>query len=145
MNIGFTGTRDGMSEAQYRWTKRIFHQCLTMTENTLHHGCCVGADSQAHTIACLIRSDGMIPIAIIGHPPTYTKWRAHLQGIDCERKPKLYLERNHNIVDECDLLIACPKGPEILKSGTWATVRYARRSGKPITIIWRNGAITEER
>jgi hypothetical protein len=37
-----------------------------------------------------------------------------------------------------------PSGPERLRSGTWATVRYARKLRKPITILWANGEVTEE-
>ena len=53
---------------------------------------------------------------------------------------KRYLERNRDIVDACDILIACPRTlKEELRSGTWATVRYARKVGKPVAILWNNG------
>lgn len=43
------------------------------------------------------------------------------------------LVRNHDIVDSTELLIACPKEQvEVLRSGTWATIRYARK--KEITV-----------
>lgn len=145
MNIGFTGTRDGMSEAQYRWTKRLVYHYLGKYATTFfHHGCCVGADAQAHQIVEIMKSDGLVPIEIVAHPPVHSKWRAHLRNIDDERKRKPYLERNKDIVDECDRLIACPAGPEEQRSGTWATIRYARKRRKPITIVWRNGTVTEE-
>jgi predicted Rossmann fold nucleotide-binding protein DprA/Smf involved in DNA uptake len=57
------------------------------------------------------------------------------------REPLPYLERNHAIVNESDFLIAAPDGPETLRSGTWATVRYARKVGKRVLVIMPNGEI----
>ena len=65
--------------------------------------------------------------------------RAFCKG-DETRKQKDYLDRNHDIVDETELLIACPKEPEeITRSGTWATIRYARKKKKKLRIILPNG------
>jgi hypothetical protein len=53
--------------------------------------------------------------------------------------------RNHDIVDETELLIACPgELAEAVRSGTWATVRYARKLGRPIVIFWPDGSVTGE-
>jgi hypothetical protein len=61
--------------------------------------------------------------------------RAFCKG-DTVYPEKEYIERNHNIVDNTDMLIAFPSTKtEILKSGTWATIRYARKKGKKIIII----------
>ena len=60
------------------------------------------------------------------------------------RKPKPYLERNKDIVDETGLLIATPKGEEIVRSGTWSTIRYARKNHKKIIIIMPNGNLRFE-
>ena len=46
--------------------------------------------------------------------------------------------------DETDMLVACPKGPEEVRSGTWSTVRFARKRGKRIVIIMPDGTVTEE-
>ena len=47
-----------------------------------------------------------------------------------------YLERNRSIVDACNVMIATPKEMEhTLRSGTWATVRYAWQKKKNIIII----------
>lgn len=42
------------------------------------------------------------------------------------------LVRNRQIVDRCDLLIACYDGRE--RGGTYYTVRYAREQGKEVRI-----------
>jgi len=55
------------------------------------------------------------------------------------------LTRNHDIVDCTELLIACPKSmKEELRSGTWATVRYARKLERPVIIIYPNGISSSE-
>ncbi len=60
-----------------------------------------------------------------------------------ESKP--YLERNRDIVDASEVLIACPSTrEEVMRSGTWATVRYARKKGMKITLIFRDGTCEKE-
>jgi hypothetical protein len=51
-----------------------------------------------------------------------------------------FLKRNKNIVDYTDLLVACPNGfEEVIRSGTWATWRYAVKQEKLWIIIWPDG------
>jgi hypothetical protein len=48
------------------------------------------------------------------------------------------LTRNRDIVDTASMLIAAPEGnAERLRSGTWATVRYARKAKKKVIILSR--------
>jgi len=73
---------------------------------------------------------------IVIHPPKNPKQRAFCKGHET-REEKEYLVRDHDIVDECDLLIVVPKTrKEELRSGTWATVRYARKQGKQYSTIF---------
>jgi hypothetical protein len=52
------------------------------------------------------------------------------------------LERNKLIVARCDLLLATPETQqEVLRSGTWATIRAARRNSKSHTIVFPDGAL----
>ena len=145
MNIGFTGTRSSMTVHQWNWTKRTIYQYLRDWENTLHHGDCVGADEQVHRLVRGIQQQCQSQrIKLIGHPPTDPRHRAHCD-FDHILPEKPYLERNHDIVDACHLLIACPRGmDEELRSGTWAAIRYARKKHVPVTIIWPDGTTTEE-
>lgn len=49
---------------------------------------------------------------------------------------------NREIVDNSDLLLACPPVPvEEPRSRTWAAVRYARKCGKPVLVVYPNGEI----
>jgi hypothetical protein len=127
--VGFTGTRKGMTMPQISSLPDLFKGILS-----LHHGECVGADVQAHEIAVKM---GRLTV---GHPPINPKYRAKCKDIFAEREPKNYLDRNHDIVNETQVLIACPDDIyERKRSGTWATVRYARRQNMPIVIIYPDG------
>jgi len=131
MKIGFTGTRQGISFEQRNELQRILRSKGT---EQFHHGDCFGADCEAHRIARRL----LIPVVL--HPPSDEYQRAFCHGWDVARAPLPYLERNRAIVDETDELIACPVGfTEEWRSGTWATIRYATKRGKPVLIILPNG------
>lgn len=87
----------------------------------MHHGDCIVGDWLAHRIG---RELGL---RMIGHPPDNPKKRAFCD-FDEIRPEKPYLERNRDIVDETDVLIGMPDGPERLRSGTWSTIRYGRKT-----------------
>ncbi len=130
MNVGFTGTRDGMTPAQKETFKTILEELEDLS--TLNHGDCVGADEQAHKIA---RKLGWF---VTIHPPVKSEKRAFckLENGVSALPPAPYLVRNQNIVDHSSMLVAVPKeDEEVMRSGTWATIRYARKQGKKIWII----------
>lgn len=105
----------------------------------LHHGDCIGADYEAHALARSLVGEG---IHIVIHPPRVEKNRAFCEG-DEIRKPKTYLERNRDIVDASDILLAAPKGSEheYFRSGTWHTVRYALTVRVPTLVIYPDGSL----
>lgn len=123
--VGFTGSRLGMSAAQQRQLRQLL---IATGAGVLHHGDCCGADAQAHHIA---RELGLL---VVIHPPSASGLRAWCEG-DEERPALAFMARNHMIVRESTLLIAAPSGPEMLRSGTWATVRYARKLSKPLEVL----------
>lgn len=132
MKIGFTGTRKGMTTLQIKQLEYILDFYPEITE--LHHGGCIGADKQIHDI---VQKD-FSNISIHIHPCNITDKRAFCVQRD---KDVIYpekdpLERNHNIVDACDVLLATPKERnEVLRSGTWATIRYAIKLNKNVRIL----------
>lgn len=136
MRIGFTGTRQGMTKEQQATLRSL----LNADTGEFHHGDCIGADAQAHDIAV-----GM-GYNIIIHPPFAVSHRAFKSdGSWKTRAPKDYLERNKDIVMETDYLIATPElEVETTRSGTWSTVRFARKHMRMITIIKPNGNIVTE-
>lgn len=108
-------------------------------EFEFHHGDCVGADFIAHRAA--VKAGATIVI----HPPLNNSKRAYaaLREAGVTILPaKEYLDRNKDIVDATTLLIATPSGAEKLRSGTWSTVRYARKRGKVIVLIMPDGTIS---
>lgn len=130
ITVGFTGTREGMSENQLDQFCALLQRWRMYPKEApeeFHHGDCVGADAQAHDLIREAQAAGMLrKLRIVIHP-SYHKWlRAYKSG-DSMREPLAPLARNRHIVEVSDLLIAAPSGPEVLRSGTWATVRYARR------------------
>lgn len=51
-----------------------------------------------------------------------------------------YMLRNDLLVAECDVLIAVPEtAEEVMRSGTWATVRRARDAGREVRLRPRDG------
>lgn len=130
-HVGFSGTRVGMSKQQI--DKVDFLLANDITTQVAHSGSCVGADEDFNKLAT------MQGLYTIGHPPNKDKFRAYSK-FDEVREPKDYLERDHDIVDESDWLIFTPLDfIEILRSGTWATVRYAKKRNKEGFIVWPNG------
>lgn len=49
-----------------------------------------------------------------------------------------------SLLESCDVLIACPSGPESPRSPTWQGVARAREARKRIRIIHLDGAIARE-
>ena len=142
-HIGFTGSSTPITNAQRNTLEFVFtaHDMLrdrTPDDITLHHGDCINADCEAHTLARSLNYN------IVLHPPIYKSKRAFCTA-DIELPPRPYLDRNRHIIAAADELIAVPKEyEEELRSGTWATVRYARRKGIPITLIYPDGSIGHE-
>ena len=102
-----------------------------------HHGCCVGADREAATIA-------EETCNIVEHPGPEEDHRQTRPRHAERRAPKGHLARNRDIVNECDLLIATPfERAEQQRGGTWYTIRYARKVGKPLLIVFPDGSILQ--
>ncbi len=131
---GFTGTREGLSPAQFAALARLVRE---LRPARVHHGSCVGADTAMHRLC--VRAG--IPVTV--HPPDRDRFRAVCGAgpLDEVREPKGYLERDRDIAEESSYLVACPLGPESRHSGTWYTVRHARRIGRPVVAIFPDGRI----
>lgn len=100
----------------------------------LHHGDCIGADAEAHAV-CL---DRVIDVAL--HPPTDERLRAFCQGARKVYDPQPFLKRDRDIVMSSDMLVAAPKTPhEVLRSGTWTTLRYAKSRKMPWVLLLPDG------
>ena len=128
MNIGFTGSRNGMSNEQKLQVKNYLLS-LQHLNLTVHHGDCKGSDRDFHNICTDLQS-----IKIIIHPPNCSTMRAFCNS-DTILQERPFLLRNRDIVDSSEVLIACPiNNNEIMRSGTWSTIRYARKCNKQVNI-----------
>lgn len=137
MILGFTGARRGLTPAQFHALAGRLGRTRTATE--LVHGDALGADEQAHYIAL----GSGLAVRIL--PCDREGQRAFCRGAVHVADPKPPLARNEDIVAACDCLLACPSGPEHARSGTWATVRAARRLRRPVVILWPDGTFATDR
>lgn len=143
--IGGTGSRDGVSDAQRAWVYGTFEDGIRDgTITGLHHGACTGADAFLHEVA--LESGMHIDV----WPPNVTKY---LAGQCIVAHPLVtvhpsmpYLNRDREIVRGGTAgLIALPRqdfqpGRESW-GGTWYTVDFAERLGRPVVICYPNGKV----
>jgi len=110
-----------------------------------HQGCCVGSD-EAATQA--IREAFGHRAWIIGHRPDISTMVSEycVTNSNEVREPLPYLVRNGNIVTECQLLVATlQEMDEVIRSGTWSTIRAAKKYGRGYVIIYPDGSVVEKR
>lgn len=146
LEIGFTGTRDGMTDAQLRALEYVVGD-LVRSEPVFwaHHGDCVGADAEFHELLMDLTGDHTIRIVVHPGPADDIARQSGCVG-DERREPLPHLTRNQNIVDESTVMIAAPlEETEQIRSGTWATIRMARRAGAPLAIVYPSGDVVKER
>lgn len=102
----------------------------------VHHGACVGADEDFH---CICLAAGVPVETWPGDIPDLT---APCLGFAATHPPAPCIERNHSIVDACEVLIVAPAGyKEARQSGTWATFRYGVAQGKKVFLVWPDGRL----
>lgn len=136
--VGFTGSRLGTTDIQLlalsRWLERNVHQVAGMV-----HGGAFGADEEA---ACLFHrlwpDKPLVMLPSVLHDEMSEAAQDASFASFVAMPP---LARNQKIVRITDILLACPSGPEVLRSGTWATVRYAQRDGRHVLVFWPNGEV----
>ena len=119
-----------MNHAQLKALREFFTKHSSEI-TAFHHGDCIGADVEANDIA---RTFG---IETCAHPPQLKRYRAYAKS-DVWYAEKPYIERNHDIVDICEVLLVAPREQVgITRSGTWATYRFAIAIGRPTIILER--------
>ncbi len=130
IQLGFTGSRCVPTAYQFGALRKLLDAYIeTGVPVRGHHGGCIGADAAFHKM-CV--QHGMFMVL---HPPTNSSLQ-HVVIADEVRPRFPYLTRNQHIVDATDILIAMPaQAEEILRSGTWSTVRYAHKMGGRVIIL----------
>lgn len=138
----FTGTQVGMALRQRATIRQMMTGSALMEIRRLArilHGGCIGADDQFHDML-----DGMELLRRTEvYPSNVLDKVADLSG----RLPLLVhpasdpLERNKLMIARAHSVLAAPKEfSEVTRSGTWATVRAARRKGIPVLIVYPDGS-----
>ena len=134
-HVGFTGTRSdhAVAPARLRELELRLTELRGRGATNFHHGDCVGMDEIAAELA---REAGF---RLIAHPPSDPKQRAYVAS-DVVCGEKGYLDRNRDIVEAVDVLLAVPRNPaneprSTRGNGTWTTIRYGRKAAIPVDII----------
>lgn len=149
MNIAFTGTQLGMTAVQRQAVARTMANLFAEATDAVRfgHGDCIGADAEFHALAAYLMSKNP-RVAIEAFPCTVVGKRAYSPGVQLAviHPPKEPMARNKDLAVWAHVLIAAPKDPagETIRSGTWSTVRRARKAGCRIFIVRRSGTIQEE-
>lgn len=131
-HIGFTGTRKGLTREQQTYLVQTFAKLERDGAWWFHHGDALGADYDAFVIALQYGAHA------VAHPAEHPA-RAFTQS-DIVHEPLPPLVRNRIIVDSVSKMFAATKGfGEQQRSGTWATIRYARSVCRSLTIILPDG------
>lgn len=137
-SVGFTGTQRGMSKIQAEIFGPIW-EAFAPKVGEVHLGDCIGADAEIYALVKRISPH----VHTVGHIPNVGNKRAFCK-YDEELPAQSYLVRNKAIVSASAILIAFPGGAEVLRSGTWSTVRFARKFRKPILLIYPDGFVHRE-
>jgi len=118
--LGFTGTREGLNEAQTSWLRAFLFE---NPPDQAGHGACMGADIDFHN---LVRE--VVPSCkIIAWPSTSNATRRECDA-DVVHDLMAPKKRDQLIVNFANYFVGCPHTDyEITQSGTWMTLRMARR------------------
>lgn len=136
--LGFSGTSGWLPDAQKEGILRVLSDKWYEGFRQLDHGDCVSADWFANDAA---RALGYRTKA---HPPIKEAKRAFCT-VDEEAEPKDFLVRDEDIARETEELVAAPPTyTEIIRDGTWTTIRRARKYGRKITLILPDGQVVPD-
>jgi len=147
MIVSFTGTSRGMTTEQ----KAALGHLLTQLQPTeIHHGDCVGADTECAEIAASLVSRPKI----VAHPGKNANANEHgllasSQHNDEVLAPMTHFARNRKLVDLLvgpdDLLLATPFDSQpVTLGGTAYTIAYCQKRARKLVIVWPDGHISED-
>lgn len=141
--FGVTGISMLLTEEERDYVHRIVKRTVLprKRKNVLVSGMAFGVDTEA-----LLAVWGLLPfenmVCVVPGTCNHNRGlfaRAAEAGAQLIVTPNLhtvgetYLHRDDVVVENLDVLMAFPKTPsEILRSGTWATVRRARKANKKV-------------
>lgn len=135
MILSFTGTQRGLDPSQLEAVAGV----LASGVELLVHGGCIGADDEADQLAAELGIDRLVfPSTRLDKRVADEVLRDRKGSRVTIREAMEPLKRNRLIVKYGQKLVACPyEREEVVRSGTWATVRYAQRIGRGVVILKR--------
>lgn len=136
VEVGFTGTRNGMTFEQRKAFRALMRDSIV---SKFCHGDCIGADEDAHRL--LLKYEIVDWKQIYIYPCDIRSMRAWCKSPNIA-EPAKPLARNRVIVQNVNVMVATPSSmKEELRSGTWATIRYAKSIDTPVILILPDGSI----
>ena len=140
--IGFTGTRHGMTPLQRAGVAAILQQVAGTGGFVAHHGDCIGADAEFHDLCRELPQS-----FIVVHPGPLDHLPNQAGRVGDERRvPLPHMRRNKNIVMASTVMIAAPfELTQQEHGGTWRTIDMARTAKRPLAIVSPGGVTTTER
>lgn len=151
--IGFTGTRNGMTEEQKHSVRKLIYmhdhayaEAHNITEVFGLHGDCEGADEDFHNLC----REHVFIRDVWCRPCTLDNYRAHTDALVIA-EPVRPMERNRIIAGTSHIMIACPPNGTLgnmnehrIKrgSGTWATIGFRERAEKDFYVVYPDGTST---
>lgn len=118
--IGFTGRREGVTDAQREKLEELLTDFLKTYKVLCVHNDGEGADKMFHALARNLGANTSITPCNLGH-----------------------MKRNRVLVESVQVLIGLPPTSDILKkgSGTWETIKYMWKKPGPTYVILPDGTL----
>lgn len=117
-----------MTQAQKDRVKALL---LELKPSRVNHGDCIGADAEFHALVKELLPECEVYV----YPCIIHKKRAYCKG-HFVFPADIPLARNKTIVNCSNELAACPnESEEKVRSGTWATIRHARKEGTKVHLF----------
>jgi len=139
-----TGNQHGMSSKQIEVGRNLLSGLQRQFKVVAHHGDCIGSDDHFDQICVELGIHRII------HPPDRVSKRAFCQRRSPETcqvlDEKPYLDRNRDIVRAANTMYGFPRElsePVQTRSGTWYTIRQARKTQTLCHIIYPDGRILD--
>lgn len=146
MNVGFTGSREGMTDIQREKFTQLIQE---LKPDRFIQGCCIGSDEDATVLVNYLRP----ACVIVGRPGKSAKGgdneflsQKALSLCHWVMDTKPHFARNRDIVADSNVVIGTPCFCPINKDsmgGTAMTLNHSIKNGRKTFIICPEGKVTE--